>query len=96
MSFEEENIQILQQELYPCLYLSTLIVKKESRRKCIAYMLYKELFDIFPDKDIITRKWSTNISHINLLEKLGFCVLNIIKDDRGKGIDTIYFRRFSK
>lgn len=96
MSFEEESIQRIKQETYHCLYLSTLIVKKENRRKGIACLLYKELLNRFSDKSIITRTWSTNASHINLLEKLGFCVLERIENDRGRGIDTIYFGKISK
>lgn len=93
MSFEEESIQKIKQTTYHTIYLSTLIVQKESRRKGLANLLYKELLGRFPGKNITTRTWSTNAAHINLLGKLGFRVLVRIENDRGRGIDTIYFGR---
>jgi ribosomal protein S18 acetylase RimI-like enzyme len=35
------------------------------------------------------RTWSTNVKALHLYNELGFKVLNIKKNDRGKGIDTV-------
>ena len=79
----------------PSNYITTVIVREEYRRSGIATRLYKELLHNLPIKYrlpfVTTRTWSTNIAHNNLLKKLGFQIINIITNDRGKGIDTLYF-----
>lgn len=93
MSFEEDYFLELEEKSYETLYMSTLIVRKESRRKGISSRLYEELLKRFQDRNIITRTWSTNVSHIGLLEKLGFQMIECIRNDRGPGIDTVYYGR---
>lgn len=93
MSFVEEYEIELGGKRYDTLYLSTLIVKKEYRKQGISFNLYKNLMDTFSDKSIITRTWSTNESHLKLLDKLGFELLECIENDRGIGIDTVYYGR---
>jgi len=39
------------------------------------------------------RTWSTNIASVALYNKLGFRVDYLVKDDRGEGIDSIYFAK---
>ena len=44
-------------------------------------------------KSVVTRTWSSNTEMIRLIEKTGFSSTKIIKNDRGPGIDTLYFER---
>lgn len=73
-----------------CNYVSTIIIEKDYRNKGIAGLLYQELSSI-SDKPITVRTWSTNEGQIHLLQKLGYSYLKVLKNDRGNGIDTIYF-----
>lgn len=72
-------------------YISTIIVNPDYRRKRYAQELYRHILTCYPDTKIRVRTWSTNVGHINLLNHLGFTEYRRIKDDRGEGIDTIYF-----
>ena len=42
---------------------------------------------------IATRTWSTNKTHIKILTDLGYKVILTIKNDRGKGLHTVYFAK---
>lgn len=72
-------------------YVSTVIVVPECRGKGITKALYRELES--NSKGIITRTWSTNDSHLKILQDLGFHVLVKIIGDRGNGISTMYYRK---
>lgn len=93
MSFRNKYIVDGINLLEPTVYVSTIIVNKEFRGKGICNSFYKELFDgkHHNCNYICTRTWSTNISHLAVLEKNGFNIVKILKDDRGNGIDTLYF-----
>ena len=76
----------------PNIYLSTLILKKEARGKHLTQRMYDYLFNtLYADRSIFTRTWSTNGAHLRILEKFNFALIKTIKDDRGTGIDTVYF-----
>ena len=75
------------------LYVSTIIVEGGYRNQGISHRLYDELMADFPDCAVATRTWSLNDAHIHLLEKLGFDLVKRLPDDRGKGIDTVYYKR---
>lgn len=74
-----------------CLYISTIIVDPDFRRRGITRTFYNILKENYPDTYIVTRTWSSNYSHIQLLESIGFNMIKVIKDDRGTGIDTLYY-----
>lgn len=74
-------------------YVTTVIVDSRMRGKGIAGRFYKMLFDLYRERYIYTRTWSTNRAHITLLGTLGFELIHTIKDDRGAGIDTVYYGR---
>ena len=76
-----------------CEYVSTIAVNLAYRNHKIAQELYQKLLDKCR-LPIVTRTWSTNIAHIHILRSLGFKMVKIIKDDRGKGIHTIYYKKF--
>lgn len=40
---------------------------------------------------ITLRTWSTNGAQEHILDKLGYSLVRRLKDDRGEGIDTVYF-----
>ena len=77
----------------PNIYLSTLIIQPDSRGKGLTAALYGYLFgEVFPERNIYTRTWSTNGAHIHiLLNKCGFHEIFRVKNGRGAGIDTVYY-----
>ena len=77
-------------------YISTVIVHPDFRRKGITKRFYTELMQKFSSKNISTRTWSTNNAHLSLLKKIGFFEALCIKDDRGDGIDTVYYYKKSE
>ncbi len=87
--------QIAPEEL-PNIYLSTLVVSPKARGKGVTKALYSKLFSEYETVNIFTRTWSTNTAHIRILEKFGFEVIKVLKNDRGNGIDTIYFKKCRK
>ena len=94
VSFKENftNDKIHEDEL-PNIYLSTLIMRPEYRGQRVTQTLYATLFDIYRDSSIFTRTWSTNIAHIKILSKFDFETIAVLENDRGKGIDTVYFAK---
>ena len=77
----------------PNVYLSTMISRPEARGRGFSKNLYLRLLnDLYPDCDFFTRTWSTNAVQFHIFGKLGFEEFYRIPDDRGPGIDTVYFR----
>ncbi len=76
-----------------CAYISTIIVEKDYRGRGITEKLYRELFRRESGKRIVTRTWSLNAAHLQVLEKLGFLLTERLKDHRGAGIDTVYYAK---
>lgn len=72
-------------------YITTVAIGKKYRGKGIGLKMYLKLIDISKGMPIYTRTWSTNQSHIKILDKLGFSLTHLIKNERGLGIDTVYF-----
>lgn len=71
-------------------YVSTIIVDKAHRSQGLTQLLYQKLFET-ESGHIATRTWSTNTAHLYILDKLGFKNVYTIKNDRGNGIDTVYY-----
>jgi len=84
--------QIAECEL-PNLYASTCVVHPDARGKGMMSGFYRKMIDLFPERRIFTRTWHTNLSHLHVLDKLGFSLIARLPDHRGKGMDTVYFRR---
>ena len=80
------------EDLTPNVYISTLIVAPDARGCGITRKIYSYLFEKYSDRPVFTRTWSTNLAHIKILEGFGFSEHHRIKDHRGEGIDTVYFR----
>ncbi|MGI8647545.1 MAG: GNAT family N-acetyltransferase [Mycobacteriales bacterium] len=79
-----------------CTFVRTVVTSHRYRRQGVATQLYETLFKLAPEcasPFVATRTWNENTSHIALLEKLGFQQVNRLQDDRGCGIDSLYFAR---
>ena len=76
-------------------YLSTLIVAQAARGRGLARQLYAALFALarsWSEAPIVaTRTWSTNDAHLPLIAALGFEEARRLAEDRGPGVDTVYF-----
>ncbi|WMN12806.1 GNAT family N-acetyltransferase [Marivirga salinae] len=71
-------------------YITTIIINPEYRRLGAAKKLYQKLLTVEKGK-FTTRTWSSNLSHINLLNQLGFNLIHEIANHRGEGIHTVYY-----
>lgn len=93
MSYRENYIcEHIAKEFLDNLYVTTVIVDKAARGHAIAGAFYQYLKELYPDHYLFTRTWSSNASHIRILNEQDFIVHKILKDDRGEGIDTVYFK----
>lgn len=77
------------------IYVTTVIVDQAYRGQGITTRLYKELEEIAKARNlpIMTRTWSSNDGHIRVLHNIGMQEVNRIKDGRGPGLDTVYYRK---
>ena len=92
MSFiKDHELKLYGDNSIVCDYIYTIIVNKSFRNKGYTTGMYKKLFDGRSEKNYATRTWSTNRAHLHVLDKIGFELVYIIKDDRGNGIDTVYY-----
>lgn len=91
MTFISDHVLSVTENEIECVYISTVIVDKTYRNRGITRCFYDQMMREFSEKRIATRTWSTNHSHIHLLGSIGFELIKRIKDDRGEGIDTVYF-----
>lgn len=83
-------------EAYPdSCYLTTLCVQPEYRGQGISEVMYaeaeKDIAAKFQESRITLRTWSTNGAQEHILKKLGYDLVKRLKNDRGEGIDTVYF-----
>ena len=89
-NFENEHFG---EDALPNLYICTLIVSPDGRGKGLTQKMYTHLFDAYAHANVFTRTWSTNQAHMRILSKFDFQIIDVLKDDRGEGIDTIYFKK---
>lgn len=97
MAFVHRHESSLLPEGGRCNYISTVLTGEDWRGRGVCsglydYMLFR-LDQSLRTPWLMTRTWSSNHGHIKVLEKYGFNVLRQLADDRGPGIDTIYFYR---
>lgn len=78
-------------------YVTTVVVAPHARRRGIAEAMYRELMALLnaPDRaaKIATRTWSTNSSHLAILEGLGFRLAGTIENGRRLGVSTVYYQK---
>lgn len=81
----------------PTNHVSILVVDERYRDRGIATRLYRHLLEALPPalarSAVSTKTWSTNHAHIAVLERLSFTCAERIPDDRGPGVDTVYYAR---
>lgn len=75
----------------PLSYVTTIIIETAHRSRGVCTKLYSLLEKVECNRAIATRTWSENNEHISIIDRLGFGSISKIPNDRGKGIDTIYF-----
>ena len=94
---ENEKFEILTEADMPNIYICTVVVSPAARGMGVTKKAYRYLLEeLFPDRNFFTRTWSTNFAHTKILSAMGFREFKRIPDDRGRGIDTVYYenRRF--
>lgn len=94
MSYKTSYQVKLQDDSVNSWYVSTVVVAPEFRGQGITSRFYAELqkrakIAKYP---IVTRTWSTNHAHLKILHQLGFKMVMRLPDDRGEGIDTLYYK----
>ncbi|MCP3685605.1 MAG: GNAT family N-acetyltransferase [bacterium] len=83
-------------ERFESAYIDLIAVLKEHRKKNLGMLLMEKCFSELKSKNIKKvriRTWSTNPASKKLYEKAGFKVYKTEKDDRGKGVDSVYFEK---
>lgn len=90
MAFKKDYICEYYAKL-PNLYASTCVVHPDARGKGLMKGFYQKMIDLFPQCNIYTRTWHTNLSHLHVLNKLGFSLLVQLPNHRGPGMDTVYY-----
>jgi GNAT superfamily N-acetyltransferase len=84
------------EHLSPCTYISTVAVTAPMRGRGVGRALYEAVLaipDTWSSPFLVTRTWSTNGTHLPLLAAAGFGEALRIADDRGPGVDTVYYSR---
>ena len=95
MTFKKDYTCDALRDFGTSLYITTICVKKELRRQHIMSGLY-DCMETTAAKAcscprISTRTWSENEAHMKGLQHRGYRLLAVLKDDRGPGIDTVYY-----
>lgn len=93
MSFTTEYVLESPSPVTPNVYVSTVVISTDYRRRGLARALYERLFYEYPECHVFIRTWSSNEKHVQLLGSLGFRPYLRYANDRGPGVDTIYYHR---
>ena len=97
MTFKKDYICDALQNFGKSLYITTICVKKDCRRQHVMNSLYEcmetEAAKICSCPRISTRTWSENEAHMRGMEQRGYDLLCRLENDRGPGIDTVYYGR---
>lgn len=81
---------------YKSAYLDVIAISKKFRCKKLTSILMNKMFNDLKSKKIKklkVRTWSTNLPSTNLYLKYGFKIYRTIKNARGKGVHSIYFKK---
>lgn len=77
------------------LYMTTMCILPEMRGNGLSSALYSYVEHTEAPrlgyKYVTTRSWSTNGAQMHSLPKRGYKLVKTLKDDRGPGVDTVYF-----
>ncbi len=77
-------------------YINFLATHPNHRNHGISKALCLKLEDVLAKegiKKIYLCTWSSNPAAMKFYDKLGYCAYSVILNDRGKGIDTIYYKK---
>ena len=91
MSFIKNYELHIHEDVVICDYITTIIIDSDSRNKGYTKKMYDVILKERKNKNIGTRTWSTNLSHLHILNNLGFKLVHTDKDDRGINIDSVYY-----
>lgn len=72
-------------------YVTTVCVDASHRREGVATALYAHVEALVRPQGVSLRTWSTNLAQIGALRKRGYECVRTLPDDRGPGVDTVYF-----
>lgn len=82
-------------EIGPSIYITTICVAPARRKLGIMSALYDcletEVAESLSTAAITTRTWSLNAAQLHTLAKRGYSLVSRLRDDRGPGVDTVYF-----
>ncbi len=94
MSFKENFISPeIPPTMTPNVYITTVIVHPHYRNQGITNRLYCALLERYAGYHVFTRTWSTNLNHVRILSSRKFFEHCRKINDRGDGIDTVYYHR---
>lgn len=84
-------------EYTPTNHVEILVVDTERRGEGLGTEMYRYLLEDIPESHCLsyvsTKTWECNEPHIAILKKFDFELVNRIPNDRGPGIDTVYYAR---
>ncbi|WP_135304891.1 GNAT family N-acetyltransferase [Haloarcula amylovorans] len=96
-SFERLEDSDALDEFTPTNHVEIIAVDEPHRGRGLATQMYQLLLTDLPPTwqapSVSTKTWNTNDAHIAVLENLGFEEVARLAEDRGAGIDTLYFAR---
>lgn len=79
------------------IYMTTLCVSHSHRGAGISGRLFdlieREVAPMLGCRVLTARTWSTNGAQMHILPRRGYCIRAVLPDDRGPGIDTVYFQK---
>ena len=97
MTFKMDYICDALREFGISLYVTTVCVRHACRGQGIMKELYTcmetEVWPHYGCNRISTRTWSLNEAQLHELDARGWQRLAVLKNDRGNGVDTVYFGR---
>ena len=96
MSFIKDYEMHVDEGIFVCDYITTIIIDSKNRNKGYTKKMYDVILNERKGRNIGTRTWSTNHSHLHILDKLGFKLVRTDKDDRGVNIDSVYYLKKSE
>lgn len=94
MSFRPHEITPHLEEFGRVCYLSTLCVRHACRGQGLSPKIYRvaqEWAWEHGGEITVLRTWSTNAAQMHLMEKLGYVEKARLVNDRGEGVDTVYY-----
>lgn len=89
LSYIPNRSMEIEGEMLDVMYISTIIVNPDYRNTGLTKGMYNLILN--ESSRVVTRTWSTNYTHLHILEGLGFKVIERVENGRGIGVDTLVF-----